>query len=78
MSARAAGPPAQQFECWAAEACSAEAMSAGVLTAEEQYYVFETVALPDMPADCEDWDDCRYLAHFNELRGRMVAFLGGT
>ena len=43
----------------------------------EQYYVFETVALPDMPADCEDWDDCRYLAHFNELRGRMVAFLGG-
>jgi len=47
------------------------------LQLSEQHYVFDKVALSDMHADCEDWDDCRYLAHFNELRGCMVAFLGG-
>ena len=30
-----------------------------------------------MPADSDDWDNCKYLAHFNELRACMVTFLAG-
>ena len=45
----------------------------------QQYYVFGNLHKPlsDMPADSDDWDDCKYLTHFNELRACMVAFLGG-